>query len=97
MILIMSKLWLILESITISETPYKSGDIVQKTPLHQYEAKVFGATDPVRTGDLLITSELLYQLSHSSILADRTDSYIITKKKKSVKRKSKQVFISLVF
>ena len=26
----------------------------------------FGATDLIRTGDLLITSELLYQLSHSS-------------------------------
>ena len=25
-----------------------------------------GATDLIRTGDLLITSELLYQLSHSS-------------------------------
>ena len=29
---------------------------------------VFGATDLIRTGDLLITSELLYQLSHSSTL-----------------------------
>ena len=28
----------------------------------------FGATDLIRTGDLLITSELLYQLSHSSTL-----------------------------
>ena len=28
----------------------------------------FGATDPIRTDDLLITSELLYRLSHSSIL-----------------------------
>ena len=27
----------------------------------------FGATDPIRTDDLLITSELLYLLSHSSI------------------------------
>ena len=27
-----------------------------------------GATDLIRTGDLLITSELLYQLSHSSTL-----------------------------
>ena len=26
-----------------------------------------GATDPIRTDDLLITSELLYQLSHSSM------------------------------
>ena len=26
----------------------------------------FGATDPIRTDDLLITSELLYRLSHSS-------------------------------
>ena len=29
---------------------------------------LFGATDLIRTGDLLITSELLYQLSHSSTL-----------------------------
>ena len=28
--------------------------------------RIFGATDLIRTGDLLITSELLYQLSHSS-------------------------------
>lgn len=27
-----------------------------------------GATDLIRTGDLLITSELLYRLSHSSTL-----------------------------
>ena len=32
-------------------------------------ARIFGATDLIRTGDLLITSELLYQLSHSSIIA----------------------------
>ena len=31
-----------------------------------------GATDPIRTDDLLITSELLYLLSHGSIL---TGSY----------------------
>ena len=33
---------------------------------------LLGATDPIRTGDLLITSELLYLLSHSSIF--RTDT-----------------------
>ena len=27
----------------------------------------FGATDQIRTGDLLITNQLLYRLSHSSI------------------------------
>ena len=27
----------------------------------------FGATGRIRTGDLLITNQLLYQLSHSSI------------------------------
>ena len=31
--------------------------------------RIFGATDLIRTGDLLITSELLYQLSHSSTQA----------------------------
>ena len=31
------------------------------------EVFLLGATDPIRTGDLLITSELLYQLSHSSV------------------------------
>ena len=30
------------------------------------ERGFFGATDPIRTDDLLITSELLYLLSHSS-------------------------------
>ena len=30
------------------------------------EISIYGATDPIRTGDLLITSELLYRLSHSS-------------------------------
>ena len=29
---------------------------------------MLGATDPIRTDDLLITSELLYLLSHSSTL-----------------------------
>ena len=33
---------------------------------------ISGATDPIRTDDLLITSELLYLLSHSSIF--RTDT-----------------------
>ena len=30
-------------------------------------AVYFGATDQIRTGDLLITNQLLYRLSHSSI------------------------------
>ena len=31
------------------------------------DASGLGATDPIRTDDLLITSELLYLLSHSSV------------------------------
>ena len=34
-----------------------------------------GATDLIRTGDLLITSELLCQLSHTSINADGSIAY----------------------
>ena len=34
---------------------------------------LLGATDPIRTDDLLITSELLYLLSHSSVFR-RTDT-----------------------
>ena len=36
---------------------------------------LIGATDPIRTGDLLITSELLYLLSHSSILLLQQTKY----------------------
>ena len=38
-----------------------------KRSYHFRDRIFFGATDPIRTDDLLITSELLYQLSHSSI------------------------------
>ena len=34
-----------------------------------------GATDPIRTDDLLITSELLYRLSHSSTLHSCNANY----------------------
>ena len=37
-----------------------------KTPQPSGLRGFLGATDPIRTDDLLITSELLYQLSHSS-------------------------------
>ena len=37
--------------------------------------RVVGATGRIRTGDLLITNQLLYQLSHISI----TDNNIISK------------------
>ena len=44
----------------------------------QIESSAFrGATDPIRTDDLLITSELLYQLSHSSICGTRYSIPII--------------------
>ena len=33
---------------------------------------LFGAGSRIRTGDLLITSEMLYQLSHTSVLLDYT-------------------------
>ena len=39
---------------------------VEKARLH---CEPFGATGRIRTGDLLITNQLLYQLSHSSICA----------------------------
>ena len=47
---------------TMQKDPEKLG--------HKPLFRVFhvGATDLIRTGDLLITSELLYQLSHSSTL-----------------------------
>ena len=36
---------------------------------------LLGATDPIRTGDLLITSELLYLLSHSSVFGAEQTQY----------------------
>ena len=38
----------------------------KKTPISHGYRSFYGATDPIRTDDLLITSELLCQLSHSS-------------------------------
>ena len=36
-----------------------------KGPLESGPLRIHGAVDRTRTGDLLITSELLYQLSHN--------------------------------
>ena len=36
-------------------------------PLNYVVTRFMRASDPIRTGDLLITSELLYLLSHTSI------------------------------
>ena len=43
--------------------------------------RIFGATDPIRTDDLLITSELLYRLSHSSTLHSCNVMYSIINSK----------------
>lgn len=53
---------------TMQKDPEKLG--------HKPLFRVFhvGATDLIRTGDLLITSELLYQLSHSSTRSATIDS-----------------------
>lgn len=45
----------------------------------------FGATDPIRTDDLLITSELLYLLSHSSIDTFRIISPLPRRVKRNLK------------
>ena len=37
----------------------------------------FGATGRIRTADLLITNQLLYQLSHSSMICSFSERYII--------------------
>ena len=47
--------------------PYKQNPR-KPTSQANFRGFLFGATDLIRTGDLLITSELLYQLSHSSTL-----------------------------
>ena len=55
-------------NITAKQYHSPQGEYNWKT-LVQKNKSFSGATDPIRTGDLLITSELLYQLSHSSVLA----------------------------
>ena len=42
---------------------------------HPFGCCFFGACGRIRTGDLLITSELLCQLSHTSINADGSIAY----------------------
>ncbi len=44
-----------------------SADFCNKKALADGKCFFIGATDPIRTDDLLITSELLYLLSHSSM------------------------------
>ena len=39
---------------------------LQSAPFGHSGTPPYGASDPTRTGDLLITSELLYQLSYRS-------------------------------
>ena len=43
-----------------------------------------GATDPIRTDDLLITSELLYQLSYSSKICNIGDYNVIPFESKEI-------------
>ena len=50
------------------KTPKYKQKILRTLRLSTQIRGIFGATDLIRTGDLLITSELLYQLSHSSTL-----------------------------
>ena len=53
---------------------------------------LLGATDPIRTGDLLITSELLYLLSHSSIFRIDTvyQVYPLPSREKCKRKKRKR-------
>ena len=48
------------------KTPKYKQKILRTLRFSTQIRRTFGATDLIRTGDLLITSELLYQLSHSS-------------------------------
>ena len=50
------------------KTPKYKQKILRTLRFSTQIRRIFGATDLIRTGDLLITSELLYQLSHSSTL-----------------------------
>jgi hypothetical protein len=50
----------------------RTSSIKKATP---YRELLFGACGRIRTGDLLITSELLCQLSHTSINADGSIAY----------------------
>ena len=51
------------------KTPKYKQKILRTLRFSTQIRRIFGATDLIRTGDLLITSELLYQLSHSSTQA----------------------------
>ena len=50
----------------LKQTKRKQEKILQISRFSAKIHRIFGATDPIRTDDLLITSELLYRLSHSS-------------------------------
>ena len=39
----------------------------------------FGAATQIRTGDLILTKDVLYQLSHSSVLSNDIDYIIIAR------------------
>ena len=49
----------------VERIPAAYKDRKQKGPLKSGPLRIHGAVDRTRTGDLLITSELLYQLSHN--------------------------------
>ena len=56
-----------------------------KKTLHAlHEAFFYGATGRIRTGDLLITNQLLYRLSHGSINLATDSLYYIAGKKATV-------------
>ena len=54
----------------------------QKPP--SFDEGFFGAATQIRTGDLILTKDVLYQLSHSSVFASTND--IITEPIPFVKR-----------
>ena len=49
------------------------GEIVIKSKKTAELSGFFGATTQIRTGDLILTKDVLYQLSHSSVLSNDID------------------------
>ena len=58
---------------------------INKNPSSYEDGFLYGASDRNRTGDLILTKDALYQLSHRSITA----KIIIAKLMPLVKRKNK--------
>ncbi len=80
-----------------AKTQFESPIAVQTKNAPEWVRFLFGAATQIRTGDLILTKDVLYQLSHSSNLSSLRTYDIITNPLAFVKRFFEKKSLLLVF